>query len=61
MYKLYLFDFDDDRADFVVISELPKEEVLQEWTNDHVSISRIVDVDSDLTSFPCDRALRHGF
>jgi len=59
MYYLYLFQPSGDRPDYVVISDLPKNEVVVEYAPDE--LTECIPVDGYLGSFPCDRPLTHGF
>ena len=60
MFNLYLFNKQEKPGEsieeYVVISDLTKEEVLEESVDDY-SLAQIIPIDGDATIFPCDRAL----
>lgn len=60
VHRIYLFvEPGDGEREFVIISDLPQEEVEREyepWT-----LEEVLDVDGDATRFPCDRELKHQF
>lgn len=57
-FRLYTFSKSSGSGEFVVISDLPQQEILDEYTTERVALDRVVDIDGDATSFPCDRPLR---
>jgi hypothetical protein len=56
-YRLYRFACKDIVDEFVVISNLPKEEVSAEYAIGDIYLDCVVEIDGDATSFPCDRQL----
>ena len=60
MYYLYLFTPVDDRPDFVIISDLPPDEVTAEWTDETFGLDKMLEIDGDAGHYPCDRALEWG-
>ena len=60
MHRLYVFSEESGEGEFVVISEEPEQEVINEWTTGMIRLDEALDIDGSATSFPCDRALRHN-
>ena len=58
MYRIFRFERQGDRPDYVVISDLPLKEVEAEYAPD--SLSQCLEIRGDAISFPCDRPLEHG-
>lgn len=48
----------DIDGEFVIISDLPEQEIIDEYTHSQASLDEVLDIDGDATSFPCNRALR---
>jgi len=58
MYRIFRFERQGDRPDYVVISDDPPEEVEAEYAPDF--LSQWLEIRGDAISFPCNRALEHG-
>ncbi len=57
MYRLYLFSRENGEDEFVIISDLPEQEIIDEYTHSRVTFDEAVDLGASASGFPCDRAL----
>lgn len=57
MYKIYYFSDRSGESEFVVISDQPKLQVVEDHGDGH-QLQEVLDIDGDATSMPCDRRLK---
>lgn len=60
MHIIYQFSRTSGEGEFLVISEEPEAEVLEEFLTAGYQLDHTYTIHQDGTSLPCDRALRHS-
>lgn len=64
MHCLYCFSNDNGSIEFVVISDLPEEEVIANYESELRGITvsgEPLPIDGDATAYPCDRELKREY
>jgi len=59
-HHLYAFSLPNGEREFIIISNEPREQVIAMYAADGWEFSASVEIISDATAMPCDRALRAG-
>ena len=60
IFRIYSFSLESGEKEFVIISDLPENEVLAEYATNGHSLDIMIEIDGDATGLPCDRELRHS-
>ena len=63
MHYIYQFSRENGEGEFIVISDLPRAEVLDEWSEGvmfEYRLDNVYTIDEDAISLPCDCQLEHS-